>query len=145
MIGRGEFIEYANIYDNYYGTPRKPVFEAIEKGSDILFELEWQGFKKLRETTAKDIVSIFILPPSWSEMERRLRTRAKDTPQVIAAKLDKASEEIGHCIEYDYIIVNQDITESVDVAMSVIKAERIKRWRQTNLSDAVAKLTKRTN
>lgn len=143
MIRKGEFIEYAKIYGNYYGTPKGMISEAAEKGNDVLFELEWQGFQKLAETSKKDIVSIFILPPSWDEMERRLRTRAKDTPQVIAAKLEKAAEEIGHCLNYDYVIVNQDIDESVEAAMAIIKAERMKRWRQTNLSDLVERLIKR--
>jgi guanylate kinase len=137
MINRQEFLEYAKVFDNYYGTPAKPVMDALAEGRDVLFDIDWQGTQQIVEQARDDLVSVFILPPSTAELERRLTTRAQDPPDVVARRMSKAADEMSHYAEYDYIIVNQDIEESVDQAMSILKAERLRRERMVGLGEFV--------
>lgn len=140
MINRQEFLEYANVFDHYYGTPRKPVEESLSAGRDVLFDIDWQGTQQLVQNAARDVVTVFILPPSTAELERRLNTRAQDPPQVVTARMSKASDEMSHYPEYTYIVINRDIEESVGKVQSILAAERLKRDRMTGLGDFVKAL-----
>lgn len=137
MVNRQEFLEYAKVFDNYYGTPAAPVRAALAEGRDVLFDIDWQGTQQIAEQARDDLVSVFILPPSTAELERRLTRRAQDPPEVVARRMSKASDEMSHYAEYDYIIVNQDIDGSVDQAMSILKAERLRRERMVGLGEFV--------
>ena len=137
MINRQEFLEYAKVFDNYYGTPAAPVRSALAEGRDVLFDIDWQGTQQLAEQARDDLVSVFILPPSTAELERRLNRRAQDPAEVVARRMSKASDEMSHYAEYDYIIVNQDIEDSVDKALSILKAERLRRERMVGLGEFV--------
>jgi guanylate kinase len=137
MVNRQEFLEYAKVFDNYYGTPARPVLDALAEGRDVLFDIDWQGTQQIAEQARDDLVSVFILPPSTAELERRLKKRAQDPPEVVARRMSKASDEMSHYAEYDYIIVNRDIEESVDKAMSILKAERLRRERMIGLGEFV--------
>jgi guanylate kinase len=137
MVNRQEFLEYAKVFDNYYGTPAAPVLEALAEGRDVLFDIDWQGTQQIAEQARDDLVSVFILPPSTAELERRLKKRAQDPPEVVARRMSKASDEMSHYAEYDYIIVNRDIAESVDKAMAILKAERLRRARLSGLGEFV--------
>jgi len=137
MVNRQEFLEYAKVFDNYYGTPAGPVMDALSAGRDVLFDIDWQGTQQIAEQARDDLVSIFILPPSTAELERRLKKRAQDPPDVVARRMSKAADEMSHYAEYDYIIVNQDIEESVDQALSILKAERLRRERMEGLGEFV--------
>lgn len=140
MRNRGDMLEHAKVFDNYYGTPHKAVEKALMAGRDVLFDIDWQGTQQLQEAAADDLVRVFILPPSVAELERRLMTRAQDSADVVADRMNKASDEISHYAEYDYIIVNYEADESVDAVRSILQAERLKRARQTGLSDFVKQL-----
>jgi len=137
MVNRQEFLEYAKVFDNYYGTPARPVRDALAEGRDVLFDIDWQGTQQIAEQARDDLVSVFILPPSTAELERRLTRRAQDPPEVVARRMSKAADEMSHYAEYDYIIVNQDVEESVDQAMSILKAERLRRERMLGLGEFV--------
>ena len=119
-----EFLESAKVFDNYYGTPAEPVMAALAEGMDILFDIDWQGTQQLAEKAPDDVVSVFILPPSHSELERRLNRRAQDTPEEVARRMSKAASELSHYAEYDYIIINNLLGESVMRVMSILTAER---------------------
>ena len=140
MIKQDAFLEHAKVFGNYYGTPKKPVFDALEGGKDILFDIDWQGAQQLKEVATEDVVTVFILPPSRPELENRLRKRAQDTNRVIEERMAKANSEISHYTEYTYIVVNQDLESSVDKVVSIIKAERLKRRRLTGLNGFVRDL-----
>lgn len=140
MVNRGEFLEHAKVFDNYYGTPREPVMTALAKGHDVLFDVDWQGTQQLAESAPDDLVRIFILPPSTQELERRLYSRAQDSDEVVAKRMAKASDEMSHYSEYDWVIVNHDINESVQLVRSILTSERLKRRRQVGLSDFVKRL-----
>jgi guanylate kinase len=140
MINRGEFLEHAKVFDNYYGTPRSFVEEKLTAGLDVLFDIDWQGTQQLREEAKSDLVSVFILPPSTYELERRLNARAQDPAHVVAARMSKAADEMSHWPEYDYIIVNSDLDASVARVQSILTAERCKRDRQVGLGDFVKRL-----
>ena len=140
MVNRQEFLEYAKVFDHYYGTPREPVEASLDAGRDVLFDIDWQGTQQLAENAARDVATVFILPPSTAELERRLNTRAQDPPEVVAARMSKAADEISHYPEYTYIIVNSDIEESVTQVRSILAAERLKRDRLTGLGDVVKAL-----
>ncbi|MEK9726164.1 MAG: guanylate kinase [Rhodospirillaceae bacterium] len=140
MVHTGEFLEHATVFDNSYGTPRKPVMDALNRGQDVLFDVDWQGTQQIRENALEDLVSVFILPPSFHELERRLRTRAQDTEEVVQARMAKATAEMSHYAEYDYIIVNHDLERSVREADAILAAERLKRRRQVGLTDFVREL-----
>ena len=140
MVNQQEFLEFAKVFDHYYGTPRKPVEVSLDSGRDVLFDIDWQGTQQLVENAARDVATVFILPPSTAELERRLNTRAQDPSEVVAARMSKAADEISHYPEYTYIIVNWDIEESVAQVQSILAAERLKRDRLTGLGDVVKAL-----
>ena len=137
MVNRDELLEYAKVFDHYYGTPAAPVMEALKGGQDVLFDIDWQGTQQLAERARADLVSVFILPPSTSELEKRLRGRAQDSAEVVANRMRRAPDEMSHYPEYDYIIVNREAEESIEMAMAILKAERLKRARQTGLGEFV--------
>ena len=137
MVNRRELLEYAKVFDNYYGTPAAPVMEALESGQDVLFDIDWQGTQQIAEKAGEDLVSVFILPPSTADLERRLKKRAQDPPEVVARRMSKASDEMSHYAEYDYIIVNRDIEESVRNVTSILAAERLRRERMLGLGEFV--------
>ncbi len=125
-----EFLEYAKVFDNYYGTPRAPVEAALADGHDVVFDIDWQGAQQLTQAAGDDLVKIFILPPSKRELETRLHTRAQDSANVIARRMAKSEAEISHWAEYDYIIVNDDLETAMDELRTIVAAERLKRRRQ---------------
>jgi guanylate kinase len=137
MINRGELLEHAKVFGNYYGTPRAPVEEALQDGRDVLFDIDWQGTQQLAEKARDDLVSVFILPPSWRELERRLNARAQDDASVIARRMAEASSEMSHWAEYDYVIINRDLEDSVRAVQAILQSERLRRRRQTGLADFV--------
>jgi guanylate kinase len=138
----GEFLEYATVFDHRYGTPGKPVMQALAEGRDVLFDIDWQGTQQLKERAREDLVSVFVLPPSHDELERRLRARAQDPADVVARRMAKAAAEISHWPEYDYVIVNSDLGRAHATVKSILEAERVRRARQIGVSDFVATLTK---
>lgn len=140
MLNRQELLEHAKVFDHYYGTPRGAVEEALSAGHDVLFDIDWQGEQQLKQTARDDLASIFILPPSTEELARRLRQRAQDPVEVVEARMAKAPDEISHWPEYDYIIVNHDIEESVEKVQAILNAERLRRERQVGLTDFVKRL-----
>jgi guanylate kinase len=140
LIAADEFAEWAYVFDHRYGSPKEPIKEALKDGRDILFDIDWQGTQQLREKTGRDLVSIFVLPPSIPDLERRLRTRAQDSDQVIHARMAKAADEMSHWPEYDYVVINSDIDHAFREVQSILAAERLKRERQIGLSDFVRRL-----
>ena len=140
MVRKGEMLEWAEVFGNRYGTPRAPVEEAIARGQDVLFDIDWQGTQQLRDKVSKDFVSVFLLPPSVPELERRLTTRAQDSEEVIRGRMAKASGEMSHWAEYDYVLLNHDLDETFDQLQAILTAERLKRERQPGLSDFVRAL-----
>ncbi len=140
MLNKGEFLEHAKVFDNYYGTPKRPVDEALNAGRDVLFDIDWQGTQQLDESASEDLVKVFILPPSAYDLEKRLNSRAQDSAEVVAGRMAKASDEISHYQEYDYIIINENVDKSLAELRSILMAERLKRRRQTGLSDFVKRL-----
>jgi guanylate kinase len=140
MVNRRELLEHAKVFDHYYGTPRAPVMAALDAGRDVMFDIDWQGTQQLDESARDDLVSVFILPPSTAELERRLHTRAQDSDAVIADRMAKAADEMTHWDAYDYVIVNVDFEESVRSAEAILRAERLRRSRQTGLSNFVTRL-----
>ena len=135
MRDAGQLLEWARVFDNYYGTPLAPVAAAIEAGKDVLFDIDWQGAQQLSEKMPGDVVRVFVLPPSGKALEDRLRQRAQDPPEVVARRMAAAAAEISHWPEYDYVVVNVDVEESVRSVISVLHAERLKRARLLGLSD----------
>lgn len=133
QITSGNFLEYALVFGQYYGTPRQPVEEALAAGGDVLFDIDWQGTQQLAQTARHDLVSIFLLPPSWSELERRLKERAQDSIDAVQYRMSRAHEEMSHWAEYDYVIVNDDFDKTVHAVKEILHAERLKRERQIEL------------
>lgn len=140
MVKAGELLEWAEVFGHCYGTPRRPVERALQVGRDVLFDIDWQGTQQLREKARDDLVSVFILPPSIRELERRLRRRARDSHDIIGARMAKAAGEMSHWPEYDYVIVNHDIDEAFAEVRAILAAERLKRERQIGLSAFVRAL-----
>ncbi|HEY4987400.1 MAG TPA: guanylate kinase [Bradyrhizobium sp.] len=138
----GEFLEHALVFEHHYGTPRGVVMDALAAGRDVLFDIDWQGTQQLKERAREDLVSIFILPPSHDELERRLKTRAQDTDAVVAARMAKAASEISHWPEYDYVIVNSDVGRAHEQVRAVLEAERARRTRLIGVGEFVAALTR---
>jgi guanylate kinase len=134
LVRKRELLEYAEVFGNFYGTPRKPVEKALLSGHDVLFDVDWQGAQQLRRRASDDVVSVFILPPSISELERRLHTRAQDDKKVIRARMAKAANEMSHWAEYDYVLVNRDLKRTFADLSAILAVERLKRERQTGLS-----------
>ena len=139
-VERRELLEHARVFGNDYGTPRATVEQALSEGCDVLFDIDWQGTQQLAQAAREDLVSIFVLPPSVADLERRLRARAQDSDEEVARRMAKASDEMSHWAEYDYIIVNHDIDESVAQVESVLAAERLRRQRQVGLPAFVNRL-----
>jgi guanylate kinase len=139
-IKRGELLEYATVFGNSYGTPRAAVQDALTEGLDILFDIDWQGTQQLKEKAREDVVSVFILPPSRAELERRLRGRAQDAPEIVAQRMAKANDELSHWAEYDYVVVNDSMASAESKIAHIVEAERHKRARQTGLSEFVRTL-----
>lgn len=140
MVKAGEFFEHATVFGNSYGTPRAPVEAALADGRDVLFDIDWQGAQQLKEKARDDLVSVFILPPSHGELERRLHTRAQDSAEVVKGRMEKAAGEISHWPEYDYVIVNRDVDVAHAQVKAVLDAERVRRTRQIGLSEFVSTL-----
>jgi guanylate kinase len=140
MVKRNELLEWATVFDNRYGTPRAPVEAALSAGQDVLFDIDWQGTQQLREKARADVVSVFILPPSAVDLERRLHSRAQDSADVIRGRMSRASHEMSHWAEYDYIVINRDIDAAFAEVQSILKAERLKRERRVGLTTFVREL-----
>ncbi len=138
---RNLFIETAKVFDFYYGTPKEFVEKNLAKGRDILFDIDWQGTQKLSDYSRNDLVSIFILPPSTDELKKRLKKRAEDSDAIVEKRMSKARSEISHWIEYDYVLINNNIDECLEKILVIIQAERLKRFRQNYIFDFVEKLT----
>jgi len=140
MINNRDFLEYAKVFSNYYGTPKAPVMDALAMGRDVLFDIDWQGTQQVADAKREDLVSVFILPPSTRDLEKRLKSRAQDSAEVVAARMAEASDEISHYREYDYIIVNHEIDQAVASVKAILAAERLRRDRQVGLTDFVKRL-----
>ena len=125
MINNQEFLEYAKVFDHYYGTPKEAVEEKMQNGCDVLFDIDWQGTQQLKARARDDLVSVFILPPSVPELEKRLMKRGQDSAEVVARRMSKAADEMSHYPEYDYIIINDDLDRSVAAILSILTAERL--------------------
>lgn len=130
MAQRGDMLEWAEVHGNCYGTPRQPVEEALARGEDVLFDIDWQGAAQVRAAVAEDVVSVFVLPPSAAELRARLERRAEDAPEVIARRLRNAAVEIGHWAEYDYVVINDDLDHCFNEIRSILEAERLRRSRR---------------
>ncbi len=141
LAAAGRLLEQAKVFGNDYGTPREPVEEALEAGRDVMFDVDWQGAQQLAHNARNDLVSVFILPPSHGELERRLHGRAQDSDEVVRRRMSKAAAEMSHWAEYDYIIVNREIEDSVAGVRAILAAERRKRDRQVGLAEFVATLS----
>lgn len=136
------FYEFAEVFGNFYGTPRKRVEDELSAGRDVLFDIDWQGTRRLTAKARDDIVSVFILPPSMEELSRRLKSRAQDSSKVITTRMEHAADEISHWDEYDYVVINDSIDYSLQNILYILKAERLKRRRQNSLPDFVGDLLK---
>jgi len=140
MARNGDLLEWATVFGKSYGTPRAPVEAALGRGRDVLFDIDWQGTQQLREKAGIDVVSVFILPPSAADLEKRLHTRAQDSEEVIRGRMDRASHEMSHWAEYDYIVINHDVGDAFAEVHSILKAERLKRARRSGLTTFVRNL-----
>jgi guanylate kinase len=140
MIEDGEFLEYANVFGKRYGTPRAPVEEAMQRGTDVLFDIDWQGTRRISEQAVQDVVSIFILPPSWDELENRLKNRGQDSAAEIEFRMSRAVQEISHYAEYDYVIINRDLEDALRRVQAILVAERMKRRRLSGLENFINQL-----
>ena len=139
-INKGLFLEYARVFDHYYGTPLGLVQKLLSSGCDVLFDIDWQGTQQIKAKARDDLVSIFVLPPSTAELEKRLITRAQDSAEVVAGRMARAADEMSHYPEYDYIIVNHDLDQSIDSVHTILKAERLRRSRQASLTEFMKQL-----
>lgn len=140
MVENGEMLEHAKVFDHYYGTPRAPVEEALQSSNDVIFDIDWQGAQQLKSIAEEDLVTVFVLPPSREELEKRLRNRSRDTKETdeqILHRMSKAASEMSHFMEYDYVIVNNDVDEAIMKAQKILEGERLKRRRTRGLSDFV--------
>jgi guanylate kinase len=142
MLREGAFLEHATVFGNRYGTPRAAVERILQDGRDVLFDIDWQGAQQLAQKAKDDLVRVFILPPSRSELERRLRERAEDSAEVVARRMAEANNEISRWAEYDYVIVNENIEKAEKQLEAIVAAERLNRQRQTGLVDFVRRLTR---
>jgi guanylate kinase len=140
MVKSGEMLEHAEVFGNFYGSPKGPVLAAMEAGTDTVFDIDWQGGQQIKQAMRDDVVSIFILPPSIAELDRRLRSRGQDSDEVIAGRMAKSRDEISHWAEYDYVLVNDDLAQTFDRLKAILIAERLRRDRQPQLSAFVRAL-----
>ena len=143
MRDRSDLLEWAEVFGNFYGTPRRPVEEALAKGRDVLFDIDWQGTQQLAQAMAEDLVRVFILPPSAEELQNRLIKRQQDSSSVVAKRMAEASREISHWPEYDYVVVNDEVEDSHSQIMAILIAERLRRRRRTGLTEFVRALTRK--
>ncbi len=137
MVAEGAFLEHATVFEHSYGTPKAAVTAALAAGKDVLFDIDWQGTQQVRGEARDDLVSVFILPPTTEELERRLHSRAQDSDEVVRGRMAKAADEMSHYPEYDYIVVNRDVEASVAAVQSILQAERLRRERQVGLGNFV--------
>jgi guanylate kinase len=137
LVEENKLLEWAEVFDNYYGTPTKPVMDALAAGRDVLFDIDWQGTQQLQKKVPTDLVSVFVLPPSIPELERRLHTRAQDDYETIHRRMAKAADEMSHWPDYDYVVINRDLEQTFADVAAILAAERLKRERQPGLSDFV--------
>ena len=143
MVEAGDMLEYAEVFGNYYGSPRSPVEASMAQGRDTLFDVDWQGGQQIRDSAlGRDVVSIFVLPPSIAELDRRLHARGQDSAAVIAGRMDRSRDEISHWAEYDYVLVNEDVDETAERVKTIVTAERLRRDRQTGLAEFVRGLNR---
>ncbi|MDA8852330.1 guanylate kinase [Hyphomicrobiales bacterium] len=142
MQKNNEFLESAKVFDHCYGTPKKPIMDALDSGMDILFDIDWQGTQQLMNSLQDDLIKVFVLPPSAKELERRLLQRNQDSDEIVKGRMSKASNEISHYAEYDYIIINENFEESLSKIESIIIAEGLKRSRQIKIQDTIDNLLK---
>jgi len=140
MVHDDALLEHATVFGHCYGTPREPVEAALRAGRDVLFDIDWQGTQQLKEKVRDDLVCVFILPPSTAELERRLRTRAQDPEDVVRARMAKAADEMSHYAEYDFVVINDDVEDSVAKVRAILQAERLRLRRQVGLRDFVERL-----
>ena len=139
-VNKGLFLEYAQVFDHYYGTPLKPVQDMLAMGRDVLFDIDWQGTQQIKAKARQDLVSVFVLPPSTTELERRLLSRAQDSAEVVAGRMARAADEMSHYPEYDYIIVNHELEASIEAVHTILKAERLRISRQAGLTEFMKQL-----
>jgi guanylate kinase len=137
MVAAGELLEHAVVFGHCYGTPRRPIDAAIAAGRDVVADVDWQGTQLLTENLRSDLVTVFILPPDMATLEARLKTRAQDSAAVVAARMAKSAEEMSHWSEYDYVVVNRDLADSVAEVEAIVTAERLRRTRQNGLAEFV--------
>jgi len=143
MVAAGDMLEHAEVFGNLYGSPKGPVEQAMAAGRDTLFDIDWQGGQQIRNSAlGRDVVSIFVLPPSIAELDRRLRGRGQDSEEVIAGRMAKSRDEISHWAEYDYVIVNRDVDQAFDELVTILQAERMRRDRQPDLAGFVRGLNR---
>ena len=140
LVEKNELLEWAEVFDNYYGTPKKPVMDALAAGRDVLFDIDWQGTQQLGDKAPNDLVTVFVLPPSIPELKRRLNKRAQDDYETINRRMAKAADEMSHWFEYEYVVINQDLDQAFADVSAILAAERLKRERQPGLSDFVRSL-----
>ena len=140
MVEAGQFLEHARVFDNFYGPPTGPVEDALAAGRDVLFDIDWQGTQQLGDNARDDLVTVFILPPSVEELERRLRGRAQDSDEVVKKRMAKAGDEMSHWFEYDYVLLNTEVDRSIDRVQAILDAERLRRRRQVAMADFVNRL-----
>ena len=138
----GEMLEHAEVFENLYGSPRAPVAAALEDGKDVLFDVDWQGGQQIRQAMRDDAVLVFVLPPSISELEKRLKGRGQDTASVVAKRMEKSRDEISHWAEYDYVLVNNDLSAAFEALKAIVVAERLRRDRQPDLLEFVRNLNR---
>ena len=140
MVAAGELLEHASVFGHFYGTPRQPIEAALAAGSDIVTDIDWQGTQQLGATLPHDLVTVFVLPPTMAALGARLRQRAQDSEEIVAGRMAKSAEEMSHWFEYDYVIVNRELDDSVAAAEAIVTAERLRRTRQLGLADFVNRL-----
>lgn len=139
-ISNNEFLEWAKVFDHYYGTPKGPVEDVLAQGKDVLFDIDWQGTQQLGQQARGDLVTVFLLPPSMGELERRLTERAQDSHAVVQGRMARAADEMSHWAEYDYVIVNDGLEDATIRIRALLESERLKRSRQTGMGDFVKSL-----
>ena len=143
MVAKGQMLEHARVFDHFYGSPRRRPELSLSQGQDVIFDVDWQGTQQLSENAAQDMVRIFILPPSMEELERRLHSRAQDSSEVVKKRMAEAVSEMSHYPEYDYIVVNKDLAESISKVESILVAERQRTERQISLHDFITDISSR--
>lgn len=140
MVDQDSFLEHAHVFNHHYGTLRDPVEDSLRRGKDVLFDIDWQGTQQLKEKARSDVVSVFILPPRWEDLETRLLARGVDSSETIAFRMSKAKDEMKHWPEYDYVLINEDVEETTQKVHAIMESERLRRERQLGLSDFVREL-----